>query len=335
VMNSPTERLVARTLGSAISVFSVWFTARVLVPPALLPIANLHYNRFVCLFRPLAFRPLFALLLFAFACAGAAQEAPPASGARILLMPRKLITGERATLAVLDVNGRLTPGVDVTFSDGEKVTTDATGRALFVAPLNPGTFSAGIGGRSGHVSSTVLALPDLPASLEVVTGAPRVASLGDRFELSGEGFCGDNDANHVFIAGLSGLVLASSPASLTILPPVELAPGPAQIQVSCGQKTAKPFTIVFVSLELESRSASLAPGERRALVVRVRGTQTKVGLEARNLSADVADLAGGAAVRVSSSGGADNTAKFEVVGKKRGNFAISIRLLARLSEPLR
>jgi len=248
-------------------------------------------------------------------------------------MPRKLVTGERATLAVLDGNGRLTPGVDVQFSDGEKVTTDATGRALFVAALNPGTLSAAIAGRTGRVSSAILSPPSLPASLEVVTAAPGVASLSDRFELAGAGFCGDADANQVSIAGLPGLVLASSPASLAILPPSQLEPGPAQIKVSCGQKAARPFTVVFVSLELEARSGSLAPGERRSLVVRVRGSTAKVSLEARNLSREVADLTGGAAVRATSGGGADNTAQFEVVGKKRGDFAITIRLLAPLSDP--
>ena len=64
-----------------------------------------------------------------------APPAPVASGARILLLPRKIVTGERATLAVLDVNGRLTPGVTVAFSNGDKFTTNATGRAMFVAPL--------------------------------------------------------------------------------------------------------------------------------------------------------------------------------------------------------
>src|SRR5208282_3122519 len=78
-----------------------------------------------------------------------AQQAPPASGARILLLPRKVVTGERATLAVLDVNGRLTPGVTVDFSNGDKVTTDTTGRALFVAPLNPGVILASLEGRRG------------------------------------------------------------------------------------------------------------------------------------------------------------------------------------------
>ncbi len=40
----------------------------------------------------------------------AQQSGPAASGARILLLPRRIVSGERATLAVLDVNGRLTPG---------------------------------------------------------------------------------------------------------------------------------------------------------------------------------------------------------------------------------
>jgi hypothetical protein len=65
--------------------------------------------------------------------ASAQQPASAASGARILLLPRRIVSGERVTLAVLDVNGRLTPGVTVNFSNGDRLTTDATGRALFVA----------------------------------------------------------------------------------------------------------------------------------------------------------------------------------------------------------
>jgi hypothetical protein len=265
-----------------------------------------------------------------------AQQAPAASGARILLLPRRLVTGERATLAVLDYAGRLTPGVNVAFSDGEKVTTDVTGRALFVAPLNPGTFTASIEGRAGHVFSTVLSSEDVAPTLELVTAAPRVASLADRFEFQGRGFCGDADANKVIIAGLPALVLASSPAFLAVLPPSDLNPGPAQVQVTCGKKTADPFLVVFVNLELEAGSStSLAPGERRTLTVRVHGSTAKVNLEARNLVPDIAELGGGATVRAQTSGGADNSAKFEVVGRKRGNFLISIRLMTPLSAPRR
>src|SRR5882724_2466584 len=59
------------------------------------------------------------------------QQAPAASGARILLLPRQVVSGERATLAVLDVSGRLTPGVTVNFSNGDKLTvTQGVSRPL-------------------------------------------------------------------------------------------------------------------------------------------------------------------------------------------------------------
>src|SRR2546429_705987 len=67
----------------------------------------------------------------------AAQQTPLApAAARILLLPKRIVSGERATLAVLDTNGRLAPGVAIHFSNGDHLRTDATGRALFVAPLD-------------------------------------------------------------------------------------------------------------------------------------------------------------------------------------------------------
>ena len=283
--------------------------------------------------RCVTYAVLFLSSLFLGQSISEGQQAPAASGARILLLPRKLVAGERATLAVLDVGGRLTPGVKVAFSNGDNVITDETGRALFVAPLNPGKISASIEGRSGRVTSTILTATEVPSATEEVTDAPRVASASDRFEFLGHGFCGDADANHVTIAGLPGLVLASSPGSLTVLPPADLDPGPAVVKASCGQKSAEPFTVVFVSLELEASREPLAPGEQRALSVRVRGSTAKISLEARNLAPDIAELSGGGTVKALSSGGADNLAKFELVGKKRGNFTVSIRLLAPLSPP--
>ena len=92
-------------------------------------------------------------------------------------------------------------------------------------------------------------------------------------------------------------------------------------------------TVVFVSLELEASGSTLAPGEHRKLTVRVRGSAAKVNLEARNLAPEVAELQGGTPVRAISTGGAENVASFELVGKQRGNFVISIRLVAPLGAP--
>lgn len=272
-------------------------------------------------------------ILFLFAATLAAQEPPAASSARILLLPRKLVSGERATLAVLDVNGRLTPGVTVEFTDGDKLTTDATGRAFFVAPLNTQKLYAAIQGRPGRVSSTILTAEEAPSTTLDVTLVPRIASLNDRLEISGHGFCGVADANHVTIANLPGLVLAASPAYLAVLPPTDMDPGPAPVQVICGQKSSTSFTVIFVTLDLEASSAPLAPGEHRLLTVRVKGSTAKLTLEARNLSPDVADLQGGPSARSVSSGGADNIAKFELVGKQHGSFVISIRLLTPPTAP--
>lgn len=262
----------------------------------------------------------------------AAQQAPPASGARILLLPRRLVTGERATLAVLDVSGKLTPAVNIAFSNGDKITTDATGRALFVAPLVAGTLSASIEGRSGRVTSTVLAPAEVPTSSLGVTAVPQVASLSDRMEIMGHGFCGDADANRVTIGGTPALVLASSPAYLSVLPP-DMDPGPVTVQVQCGQKSSAPFTVVFINLELQAKTTTLAPGEHRMLQVSITGSSNKIGLEARNLAPEVADLKGGTRVRAVSTGGKENVATFELVGRQKGSFVISIRLLAPLGPP--
>jgi hypothetical protein len=288
------------------------------------------------------FRSSFALhCLFliagVFALAADGQQpaaAPAASGARMLLLPRRVVSGERATLAVLDLNGRLTPGVTVSFSNGDRFTTDATGRALFVAPLNPGVIFGSIAGRTGRVTTAVLTHEEAASGAIEISAAPRVASLADRFEILGKGFCGDADANQVTIAGQAAMVLASSPTALVVLPPPDLQAGSAAVGVSCAKRQAPPFSIVLIGLELQADSSPLKPGEHRALAVRVRGTAAKIALEARNLAPDIAELTGGNPVRASSNGGAENLAKFEVVGHKNGSFLISIRLVPSLERPL-
>jgi len=279
-----------------------------------------------------------ALCLFLIAISFAAesqgqQAAPAASGGRILLLPRRIVSGERATLAVLDLSGRLTPGVTVNFSNGDKLKTDATGRALFVAPLNPGVIFGSIEGRTSRVATAVLSPAEAASAFLEIASAPQVASLTDRFEIFGKGFCGDADANQVTIAGQPALVLASSPTALVLLPPADLVAGNATVEVSCAKKRAGPFSVTLVGLELQADSSSLKPGEHRDLTVHVRGTKAQVSLEARNLAPKIADLTGGSTVRASSSGGADNIGKFEVVGRKNGSFQISIRLVPALGRP--
>jgi hypothetical protein len=282
------------------------------------------------LLRTVILSGLCALL---FARSAHAQQAPNPAGARILLLPRRIVSGERATLAVLDVNGRLTPGVTVAFSNGDRLTTDQSGRALLVAPLNPGVIFAAIEGRRGRVQTTIVAPTESELSLVEINSVPRVASLSDRFDILGHGFCGDADANSVTIGGLTAIVLASSATSLVVLPPTDLEPGLVPVKISCGKNSFPTFNTTFLELALHANTSVLAPGEHRELTVSVRGAQAKVALEAKNLAPDIAELSGGDTVRQLSSGGPDNTAHFEVVGRKRGSFLISIRLIPVIAHP--
>ena len=255
-----------------------------------------------------------------------AQQAPSAKNARILLLPRKVISGDRATLAVLDVNGRLTPGVTVAFSNGDRVTTNRTGRGLFVAPLTPGVLYATIQGRPGSVQTVVAAATQVKNDPAIVQ-APHFASLSDRFELQGRGFCGDADQNLVQVNGQTALVLASSSESITVLPPDELRAGVADITVTCNRGSAAAARVTFLSLALEADHSPMQPGQKRTLTVRIGGSVEPVMLEARNLAPAIAELAGGNPAKAVSSGGAENLAVFPLTGRQNGNVLVSIRLM--------
>ena len=203
-------------------------------------------------------------------------------------------------------------------------------------PLDLAHAAGTVDGRPGRVSTMILTPVEASASSLEISAAPRIASLTDRFEILGKGFCGDADANQVDIAGHGALVLASSPIALTVLPPMELEPGPATVAVSCAKKDAPAFSTTFVELELKADSSPLKRGEHRTLTVRVHGTAEKISLEARSLAPDVAELVGGdPARRLSSGGEEENIAQFEVVGKKDGTFLISIRLVPTMTRPQR
>ena len=196
-----------------------------------------------------------------------------------------------------------------------------------------GVIFAAIEGRRGRVPTTIVAPTETELSLVEINSAPRIASLSDRFDILGHGFCGDADANTVTISGLRAIVLASSATSLVVLPPVDLEPGPASVKISCGKNSFPTFNTTFLQLELHADASPLAPGVHRELTVSVRGTPAKIALEAKNLAPDIAELTGGDVVRQLSSGGPENAAHFEVVGRKHGSFLISIRLVPVIAHP--
>jgi hypothetical protein len=87
----------------------------------------------------------------------------------------------------------------------------------------------------------------------------------------------------------------------------------------------------LVSLELSASRGQLAPGEKGQLTVRVRGTEQRLELEARNLTPETIRLLGGETQRVITRGGAENASVLQLQGRKAGEFSISVRLIPMAS----
>lgn len=254
----------------------------------------------------------------------ARAQAPP--GATIVL-PQQLVAAQPATLAVLGPDGRLLPDAVVEFSGGKRVTTDATGRAAFRAPNDPGVMVVHLAGSPTAATATVIAPPsDAPDGVQV-TQSPRLVMLGEPFAVRGSGFRGEADANRVYLNEKPAAVLAASPVALVVLPAAATLPGSAQLVIEVAGRSPGPVPIRLVAVELVFEKGRLAAGEKASLGVRVRGSEQPLELEIRNLTPVVVTLKDGDVQRIHTGGGAENSASLEMEGIRAGDFSISARLV--------
>src|SRR5579859_4161964 len=92
-----------------------------------------------------------------FAAARQAAKPRPVPSPRQIILPPKLLAGAQATLAVLDTQGRLLSGAEVELPEGQRVTTDSTGRAMFMAMDKPGMLVARVSASQIAATATVVA----------------------------------------------------------------------------------------------------------------------------------------------------------------------------------
>lgn len=282
---------------------------------------------------------LAAIGLFSEAVRPAPQTQSPqhttsaARGAEIIL-PAQLATEKPGTLAVLDAQGQLAPGVNVDLSSGRRVTTDDTGRARFVVTSEPGPFLASIPGTEVRASSVVVAPAETQASEIRISACPRAVTRSDHFTLSGSNFRGDADDNHVTLGGRSALVIASSPVSLELWLSPQTPLGAGNLRIEIPKTGGASTSVDVVSLRMERRehghtAGVLRPGKTQQLIIHVEGTQNQTPVVLLNLSPGVVELVGGAFQHLISRGGANNTAELEIHGVRGGDISISARLAVR------
>lgn len=274
-------------------------------------------------------------ILFVFGFAEAAQQPTKLRAVAVprqILLPPKVIAGAPAMLAVLDSRGRLMPKVGVELSDGQKVTTDVTGRALFNAPSQPGPLVAKIESRAITFSTSVISPQNIRprefAGTVTVSSYPQVLTLQDRFVVEGTGFRSEADSNHVSLNGDPCLVIASSPVSLVILPGPRGLIGDAQLKVVAGGTDAGSFLVSVVALEFTGPSNAVDAGSTGKLILRARGTTLPLIVEVRNGSPGVIQLTQGNVHRLKTSGGEENIAPIEVNFVTDGNYSVTARLIS-------
>lgn len=262
-----------------------------------------------------------ALLAVIFTAPAARAQAPEPSQ---IVLPSRVVATQPATLAVLDRLGRLVPKANVTLSDGTPTETDATGRAFFNAPSTPGVLIARLAGHHEIAAASVI-LPYTKSDKTQMDWAPALVSIHDRFDVRGSGFRGDAVGNSVHFGEQPALVLAASPAALVLLLNPAGAPGTAQLSVATTGPAAT-ATLAALVVEFDTGGATLAPGSKAALVVRVRGTEQPREMDVENLAPAVLRFAHGDSEHVRTRGGVDNSALINVRALHAGDFSFRVRL---------
>ena len=253
------------------------------------------------------------------------------------------MAGSRATLAVLDASGHLVAGVSVELSGFGEVKTDATGRAMFVAPSGATALYADLrnGGAptmapiaseiahpsDGATSVAAFGATPVASSVPQIAGVPSVIAAGEPFDIGGAGFNGDASQDLVAIGNLPALVLAASPSSIVALPNPRAVPGEAKLTVTLQGRQIGMRPVTVVSLDLAGPANPLAPGGTSAFVVRVAGSTKPVLVQVFNATPDVVDLPGGNIRRLVTSGGASNAVSVPVVSIRPGDYSVSVRLV--------
>ncbi|MGH9678640.1 MAG: IPT/TIG domain-containing protein, partial [Candidatus Acidiferrales bacterium] len=261
----------------------------------------------------------------------AAQQMRRERTPREIVLPPKIVAGEPATLAVIDEGSRLLPGVTVGLTGGQEVTTDSTGRALFIAPSAAGAFFAKIPHTRISASSICVAGEEGAAATSSTGGPgalklssyPHVLAVRDRFAISGSGFLGAADSNRVVLGGGQCLVIAASPVSLVILPGPRVPIGTISLHLTVRGGDEKSFPVTSVLLDFSGPAEAPAAGADGKLILHVHGTTEPLAVEVHNASPQIIQLLHGNLQRLGTSGGEENIAPVELKYLAAGDYVIS------------
>jgi hypothetical protein len=238
-----------------------------------------------------------------------------------IVLPARLAAGRPATLATLGADHKLAGHVTVELGSGQRIRTDATGRANFTAPV-----AAVLLARAPGTSVAALIDSERAADVQRELAVPPLAALHNSFNICGGGFQGNAEANQAEINDEPALVLAASPECLVVIPDPKTATGPAKIAVE-SSGAPRQASITFVSLDFEPPQPPLTPRKKSWLTVHARGSNQRLRILVENDAPDVLQFEKGEAQALVTSGGTENEAQIKVEALRSGDFAFRARLL--------
>lgn len=252
-----------------------------------------------------------------------AQSSTSTTWAVSIVLPSRVVSGQPATLAVLGVDGRLAEGIAVDIGKDQRIKTDKSGRAIFIAPSGTSVMIATAAGNSA--AALVDSVPPLTAARAPVVEP--VVPQSDRFPICGGGFRGDADANHVTLNGERAFVLAASPECLAVLASPRALPGPAKISIETPDAQWN-ATTTLVSLHFDPPLPPLVPEKRSKLVLHVQGSDEALRVLVENKTPGVLRFLRGDRQELLTSGGAQNSVDVAVQAISTGDFSFHARILA-------
>jgi hypothetical protein len=265
--------------------------------------------------------------VFAFAPAVAAQSvASPTTWTVTIVLPKNVVAGQPATLAVLGVDGRLAArvAVEIKSDNGnrQRVVTDPTGRGYFTVPASGSVLIA----RAPGGSAAALIDTAIPAGIPPGIASEPFVSLHDRFSICGSGLRGDADAILVRLNRQPSLVIAASPECIVVLPNSKAEPGPTQISVEASSNRLSSNT-TLVSLDLAPPALPLEPGKKNQFSLLVRGSDKRLRVAVENKTPGVLQFLHGDVEEVLTAGGNHNDAALPMEVIRSGDYSFDARLL--------
>lgn len=228
---------------------------------------------------------------------------------------------------MIDANHNGESGVELGFN-GVNLATDAHGQVTFMVPEDavPGnSLAVSMVGKSQASQIEVLQPLTTSSQQEIpsIERASNMVSSNGTIVIDGHNFDGIADHNKVMIdENTECKVTAASPVQLRATVPAGLSPGVHFATVRLKETKSNPGRFNLVNAEVRPDPREADREQESKLVVKILGTSDRVQVHLTNETPDVIKISKGNDLRLTTSGGDDNSITVPVQRLRKGSYRV-------------